>query len=50
MLALLRAAVLRDQHDERGAYDLIAPAAARHPSSRLLAQELARLKKTLGLT
>lgn len=47
-LTLLRAAVLRDQNDLRGAYELIAPAAARHPSSRLLAQELARLKNILG--
>jgi tetratricopeptide (TPR) repeat protein len=49
MLTLLRAAVLRDQGNWKEAYDLILPAAARHPNSRLLAQELDLLKDTLNL-
>ena len=46
-LTLLRAAVLRDRDDLRGAYELIESAAARHPNSKLLAQELDLLKDTL---
>jgi tetratricopeptide (TPR) repeat protein len=49
-LTLLRAAVLRDEDDLQGAYDLIKPAVARHPMSKMLAQELELLKDTLGLT
>jgi tetratricopeptide (TPR) repeat protein len=46
-LTLLRVAVLRDHDDLRGAYELIHAAAARHPGSKLLAQELDLLKDTL---
>lgn len=50
-LTLLRAAVLRDHDDDlQGAYELIKLAAARHPNSKLLAQELDLLKDTLDLT
>jgi hypothetical protein len=49
MLTLLRATVLRDQDNTQGAYELIAPAATRHPDSRLLAQRMTRLKKSLKI-
>lgn len=48
-LTLLRAAVLRDQRDLRAAYDVVVPAAARHPGSKLLARELTLLKNSLGV-
>ena len=49
MLTLLRAAVLRDQDDLHGAYELIVSAVVRHPNSSLLARELDLLKDTLNL-
>src|ERR1700729_3619536 len=39
MMTLLRAAVLRDQEDFHGAYALVVPAVARHPTSKSLARE-----------
>lgn len=48
-LTLLRAGLLKDERDWRGMHALIAPAAARHPSSEILAERLAWLNKKLGI-
>jgi hypothetical protein len=48
-LTLLRAAIFRYQENQQAAYEIIREGAARHPKSRLLANELHLLKRALKI-